>query len=53
MDRKDEFLGIIRSVLKEQAEQGIHRKSLMAGLNSFEFRYREADYGSFPKGLLL
>ncbi len=53
LDRKEEFLEIIRSVLKEQVEAGINKKSLMAGINSFEFRYREADYGQFPKGLLL
>ncbi len=51
--RKEEFLEIIHRVLKEQAENGINKKSLMAGINSFEFRYREADYGQFPKGLLL
>lgn len=50
--RKGEFLEIIQRVLREQAEKGINKKSLRAGINSFEFRYREADYGSFPKGLL-
>ncbi len=53
LQQKEEFLNIIQKVLKEQVSQGINRNSLMAGLNSFEFRYREADYGSFPKGLLL
>lgn len=52
-ERKEEFLKVIKSVLQEQVQQGIHKKSLMAGLNSYEFRYREADFGSFPKGLLL
>ncbi len=52
LERKEEFLEIIHRVLKEQAENGINKKSLMAGINSFEFRYREADYGQFPKGLL-
>lgn len=52
-EQKEEFLKIIQDVLKEQVRTGINRKSLMAGINSFEFRYREADYGSFPKGLLL
>lgn len=52
LDRKEEFLEIIQKVLREQAEQGINKKSLLAGINSFEFRYREADFGSFPKGLL-
>ncbi len=53
VDRKEEFLEIIQNVLKEQVEKGINKKSLRAGINSFEFRYREADYGQFPKGLLL
>lgn len=52
LNRKEEFIEIIQRVLKEQVEKGINRKSLLAGLNSFEFRYREADYGRFPKGLL-
>lgn len=52
-EKKEEFLNIIRTVLKEQADQGINQKSLRAGINSYEFRYREADYGQFPKGLLL
>lgn len=53
-DQKDEekFVGIIRSVLKEQAERGINKKSLLAGINSFEFRYRESDFGTYPKGLM-
>ncbi len=52
MERKEEFIEIIQNVLKEQVAKGINKKSLRAGLNSFEFRYREADYGQFPKGLL-
>ncbi len=52
LERKEEFLEIIQRVLREQAENGINKKSLLAGINSFEFRYREADYGQFPKGLL-
>ncbi len=52
LEKKEEFVAIIQRVLKEQAEQGIDKKSLLAGINSFEFRYREADFGSFPKGLL-
>lgn len=51
-DKKEEFLKIIRDVLKDQVKNGINKKSLRAGLNSFEFKYREADFGQFPKGLL-
>lgn len=49
---KDRFLSIIRSVLEDQAAHGINKKSLLAGINSAEFRFREADFGQFPKGLL-
>ncbi len=51
--RKEEFVKVIGEVLEEQAEKGIDRKALRAGLNYFEFRYRESDYGSYPKGLML
>ncbi len=52
LDRKGEFLAVVKGVLRKLADQGIDRKSLLAGLNYYEFRYREADYGSAPKGLI-
>ncbi len=52
-DQKEEFVRVIENVLKEQAEAGIDRKALRAGLNYFEFKYRESDFGSYPKGLIL
>lgn len=51
-DRQEEFLEVIEEVLKKLAEQKIDRKALRAGLNYFEFKYREADFGSYPKGLM-
>ncbi len=51
-DKKDEFLRIINEVLEDQVKNGINRKSLLAGINVFEFKYREADFGPFPKGLM-
>ncbi len=50
--QKDEFVETIRQVLKEQVEKGIDKKALMAGLTLDEFKYREADFGRYPKGLL-
>lgn len=47
----DRFVSIIRNVLAEQAESGIDRSSILAGLHAMEFSFREADYGSYPKGL--
>lgn len=49
---KDRFLSVIRETLKGQAEKGINQKALLAGINSSEFKYREADFGHFPKGLM-
>ena len=51
-EQKEEFLNTIREVLKKQVEQGIDKKALLAGLSYDEFKYREADFGRFPKGLL-
>ncbi len=51
-NRRDEFLKIIHDTLSEQADQGIDRMALASGINYFEFRFREADYSSFPKGLI-
>ena len=48
----DEFVDTIQGILKEQVEKGIDKKSLLAGLSYDEFKYREADFGRFPKGLL-
>lgn len=50
--KKAEFVNIIKETLNSLAENGINKKSLLAGINYYEFRYREADYGSFPKGLM-
>lgn len=49
---KERFLEIIRNVLEEQVKNGINKKALSAGISSMEFRFREADFGQFPKGLL-
>ncbi|MBQ0000761.1 MAG: insulinase family protein [Clostridiales bacterium] len=51
-DQKALFLSTIRQVLEGIAEKGIDSKALEAGLNYFEFRYREADFSSYPKGLM-
>ena len=37
---------------KKLADDGINQKSLMAGINYYEFRSREADFGNAPKGLM-
>lgn len=50
--QKDEFVMTIEDELARLVREGIDKKSLLAGLNYYEFRYREADFGSYPKGLM-
>ncbi len=52
LSRKDDFVSVIKDTISGLAANGINRRSLKAGINYYEFRYREADYGSSPKGLM-
>lgn len=50
--QKEEFIQIIQGVFKDAVENGLNKKTLLAGLNSMEFKFREADFGHYPKGLM-
>lgn len=50
--KKDEFLKIIMDCLNNIVAEGIDEKAFLAGINYYEFKYREADFGSYPKGLM-
>lgn len=52
IEKKEEFLSLIRSTLEKLVSEGLNKKSLEAGINYFEFRFREADFASYPKGLV-
>lgn len=49
---KDRFIQIIKDTLKDIVENGVDEDSIRAGINVFEFQFREADFGSYPKGLI-
>ncbi len=51
-DRTEEFYNLVMAKLKELRDRGIDKKLLQASLNLFEFRLREDDFGSAPKGLI-
>ena len=51
-DQKDAFVKLIEDTLRGIVQKGIDKKSILAGINYHEFRYREADFGSYPKGLI-
>ncbi|HBA48028.1 MAG TPA: peptidase M16 [Lachnospiraceae bacterium] len=52
VDREEEFKDTIKEVLEGIVRDGFDRKALLAAINHYEFKYREADFGSFPKGLM-
>lgn len=51
-EQKQDFIKVIEGTLAEIVKNGMDKKSLEAGINYHEFRYREADFGGYPKGLM-
>ena len=51
-ENKDEFISIIKDELENAVKNGLDKKALLAAINVFEFKYREADFGRYPKGLM-
>ncbi len=50
-DSLDELERVFSDTVRKIAAEGIDRELLTATLNSAEFKIRERDYGSFPKGV--
>lgn len=51
-EQKSEFLAVVKGALRKLIYQGLDKRSVLAGINYYEFQYREADFGSAPKGLM-
>ena len=51
-EQKEEFVRTVEETLSKLVEEGLDKRAIRANLNNSEFRYREADYGSRPKGLM-
>ena len=51
-EQKEAFVQLIEKTLSDIVEKGMDQKALEAGINYHEFRYREADFGNYPKGLM-
>lgn len=49
---KERFLKLIKQALEKLVKEGVDKKSILSGINYFEFRFREADFGAYPKGLM-
>ncbi|MBQ9155248.1 MAG: insulinase family protein [Eubacterium sp.] len=50
--REQDFIRILETELKKLAAEGIDRRAIRSAINSFEFKYREANFGRNPKGLI-
>ncbi|MBP5551375.1 MAG: insulinase family protein [Bacilli bacterium] len=47
----EEFARIINETLRKIVKEGIDKKALLAAINYYDFKIREADFGGAPKGL--
>lgn len=52
VSREEEFKTVVRETLEKIVKEGFDRKALLSAINHYEFRYREADFGTTPKGLM-
>ena len=52
VEQKEQFVSNIEKTLSDIVKNGMDKKAIEAGINYHEFRYREADFGGFPKGLM-
>lgn len=52
VEQRDAFQKIIEEQLDTLCREGLDQRTLQATLNYYEFKYREADFGSYPKGLM-
>ena len=50
--RADEFVRIVKDTLRKLADGELDHTLVQASLNTLEFRLRESDFGSSPKGLI-
>ena len=51
-DQRKEFLAVVKKTLERLSREGLNKRSVLAGINYYEFQYREADFGAAPKGLM-
>ncbi len=51
-EKKEAFLQTVKDTLKDLVRKGLPGDLITASLNNIEFKLREADFRSFPKGLV-
>ena len=48
----ERFVQVIEQTIAELIIKGLDKKAIQAAINKYEFRYREADFGGTPKGIM-
>ncbi|MDO5382821.1 MAG: insulinase family protein [Eubacteriales bacterium] len=51
-EQRELFVKTIEDVLSDIVKNGFNERTIKAGINYYEFKYRESDYGAYPKGLM-
>ncbi len=49
---KEVFVKTINECLENLVKDGIPKSKIISALNLFEFRFRESDFGTYPKGVI-
>jgi len=49
---QQKFVQVIEDTLRGLVKNGLNKKAIRASINSNEFKFREADFGTYPKGLI-
>ena len=51
-EEQDRFVTVLEEEFRKVVEQGLDEKILRAAINYFEFKYKESNFGRYPKGLI-
>jgi hypothetical protein len=51
-DKKDKFKAVVKETLEKLVRDGLEEEVVEGAINITEFKLREADHGSYPKGLI-
>ena len=51
-EEQDRFVEVLENEFKKVVKEGLNEKVLRAAINYFEFKYKEGNFGRYPKGLI-
>ncbi len=49
---EERFIQVLEAAIGDIVDNGLDMRSIEAAMNHFEFKYKEANFGSYPKGLM-